>query len=124
MVHWLTRWLPVAALALTLLASLDPLEGFPGVLIGGVLTVMASLQAQGARLRLAVTGLILAVMGCAAMVALSVAGGVGGATGRSTWWLLTVTPYPVGVILFVAADILILRARALQQSGRARWPRP
>lgn len=114
MLHWLTRWLPVAALALTLLAVLDPLEGFPIVLIGGVLTVMAALQAQGFKLRLAATGLVLAVLGCAAMVFLSTMGGVGGGTGRSVWWLLVVAPYPAGVILFVVADLLILRARARQ----------
>jgi hypothetical protein len=46
------------------------------------------------------------------MVALSMAGGVGGGTGRSPWWLLVIAPYPVGVVLFIAADVLILRERS------------
>lgn len=107
----LSRWLPIAALALTLLAALDPLEGFPVILIGGVLTVMAAIQERSPRLRLAVTGLCLAAIGCAAMVALSVAGGVGPVAGRSWWWLIVLAPYPAGVVLFLVADILILRAR-------------
>lgn len=109
---FVSRWLPIAALALTLLAAIDPLEGFPIVLIGGVLTVMAAIQDHSPRLRLAVWGVALAAVGCADMVGLSMTGGVGGATGRSSWWLATIAPYPVGVVLFVAADILILRARA------------
>jgi hypothetical protein len=109
---WLSRWLPVAALAVTLVAVLDPLEGFPIVLIGGVLAVMAALQDQSPWLRIAVIGLVVACLGCAAMVALSSAGGVGGPTGHSRWWLLAIVPYPVGVVLFVAADVMVLRGRS------------
>jgi hypothetical protein len=109
---FLSRWLPLGAVILTLAGALDPLEGFPIVLIGGVLTLMAALQAQGRNLRLAIWGLGLAATGSAAMVALSLAGGVGPAAGRSEWWLAVVAPYPVGVALFLAADILILRARS------------
>ena len=115
----LSRWLPIGALGLTLLALLDPLEGFPLVLAGGVLTTMAALQARSRWLRLSGGGLVLAVVGCAAMVGLSMAGGVGGASGRSSWWLLTIAPYPVGVLLFVAADLLILRARVQAERGDA-----
>lgn len=111
---WVSRWLPVAALTVTLIAVIDPLEGFPIVLMGGVLTVMAALQERSPWLRLALAGLVIAALGCAAMIALSMAGGVGEVPGRSRWWLLALTPYPVGVVLFIAADVLILRARSLR----------
>lgn len=110
MVIWLKRWLPAVALAVTLLALLEPLEGFPLVLSGGVLTTMAALQ-RGTHLRLATWGLGLGVLGCVAMVGLSLRGGVGGATGRSLWWLFLIAPYPAGMVLVVAADVLMLRGR-------------
>jgi hypothetical protein len=97
---WIRRWLPVAALALTLLAVLDPLEGFPLVLMGGVLTAMAAIQDHSRWRKLAVWGVGLAALGCAEMVGLSFMGGVGGTTGRSMWWLLVLLPYPIGVLMF------------------------
>ena len=114
MVFWFRRWLPVAALVITLLAAIDPLEGFPVVLIGGVLIVMAAVQEGRVRVKLAAWGLVLAILGCAAMVGLSMLGGVGGDSGRSLWWLMAVLPYPIGVLLFVTADLLILRARSVK----------
>ena len=112
---WIRRWLPIAGLAVTFLAVLDPLEGFPFVLIGGVLTVMAAIQEQSPRLPLAIWGLAIAAVGCAALIGLSLAGGVGPAAGRSWWWLVVLAPYPTGVVLFVAANVLLLRERG--QSG-------
>lgn len=108
---WVTRWLPIAVIGMTLLASLDPLEGFPLVLIGGVLALMAAIQSRSPHTRLIAWGLGLAVVGCAAMVGLSAIGGVGADTGRPLWWLVVVAPYPVGVLLYLAGAVLVLRAR-------------
>lgn len=108
---WFTRWLPIAAAGVTLLALLDPLEGFPLVLVGGVLAVMAAIQGRSRFTRLVVLGLVLAVVGVAAMLALSAWGGVGGDTGRSIWWLLAALPYPIGVLMYFVGTMLILRGR-------------
>jgi hypothetical protein len=108
---WLSRWLPIGALTMTLLGLVDPLEGFPVVLIGGALAVMAAIQCRSAYTRLVMWGFGLAAAGCAAMVTLSLAGGVGATTGRSLWWLITVVPYPVGVVVLIVGDVLMLRAR-------------
>lgn len=110
-VSWISRWLPIAALAVTFLAAIDPLEGFPVVLIGGVLAVMAAIQHRSPYTRVVIAGLGVAAVGCAAMVALSAMGGVGEVTGRSRWWLLVIAPYPVGVLMYVIATIFILRER-------------
>lgn len=108
---WISRWLPIAAVGFTLMGLLDPLEGFPIVLIGGVLSVMSAIQTQSRHFRVIAAGLACAVGGCAAMFGLSWFGGVGAATGRSPWWLLLVAPYPVGVLLYLVGTVLILRAR-------------
>lgn len=118
--EWFTRWLPIAALGATLLGLLDPLEGFPVILIGGVLTVMAALQDQSRHTRLATWGLGLEAAGACAMVVLSLVGGVGAATGRSLWWLSFVAPYPVGIVLSLVAGVVILRERSRVRSEGSR----
>jgi hypothetical protein len=95
-------------------------RGFPVVLIGGVLTVMAAIQEQTRHTRLAHWGLGLEALGACAMVVLSLVGGVGAATGRSIWWLLFVAPYPVGILLSLVAGVLILRERSRARSERSR----
>jgi hypothetical protein len=117
-IGWSSRWLPVIGLAVTLLAAIDPLEGFPVVLLGGVLLVMTAVQEKSAHTRLIVAGLVVAALGCAVMVVLSLMGGVGGGTGRSLWWLAFVAPYPIGVIAFVVGAVLMLRARRAGDSAR------
>ena len=42
---------------------------------------------------------VLTAVGIGAMFGLSAVGGVGGSSGHSAWWLLTVVPYPVGWIM-------------------------
>jgi hypothetical protein len=104
--------LVVCGLVAILIACVDPLEGFPLVLGGGLLLVIATHRAVRARLRLAVWGLALAVVGCVGMLVLSALGGVGGTTGRSPVWFLLAAPYPVGALLLLAAGFLSLgRAR-------------
>jgi hypothetical protein len=115
---WASRWMPIAGLTVTLLALLDPLEGFPIVLLGGVLILMAALQDRSRHTRMVGAGLGLATLGCATMVVLSVVGGVGGATGRSLWWLATVAPYPIGVLMFVVGGVRGLRERAVRAHVR------
>lgn len=111
---WLSRWLPISALAVTLLAALDPLEGFPLVLMGGVLAVMAAIQNRSAYTQLVIIGFLTASIGCAAMVVLSAVGGVGEIPGRSRWWLGVIAPYPIGVVLYVISTVFILRERTEQ----------
>jgi hypothetical protein len=41
----------------------------------------------------------LTALGVTALIVLSLLGGVGGDTWRSTWWLLFALPYPVGWIM-------------------------
>jgi len=38
----------------------------------------------------------------------SLFGGVGGDTGRSTWWLLTALPYPVGWVMSLLGAVRLL----------------
>jgi hypothetical protein len=112
--EWLSRWLPIAALGVTLLGLVDPLEGFPVVLMGGVLTLMAAIQTRSHHTRLVRSGVALAAVGAAAMVAISMTGGAGGNSGRSVWWLASLAPYPIGVVLCVVGGVLILRERSLE----------
>lgn len=90
-----TRWLTHLGGAALLAGAIDPLEGSIVCLLGaGLLAVAAPL-----RRRLTVLGMLTA--GVAALWILSAAGGIGGPSGRSAWWALTLLPYPAGWALAV-----------------------
>ncbi len=102
-----SRGLSIAGLVLLLVGLIDPLEGFPVVLAGGVLAVIAARMATSRWLRLVAWGLGLAAVGSAAMVVLSWLGGIGGARGLPMVWGLVVLPYPVGLLLVLIAAVLL-----------------
>lgn len=80
------------------IGAIDPLEGSLLILPG------SGLLALGARLGLAerravackVWAFILIAIGVGAMWGLSVVGGFGGTSGRSSWWGLMMLPYLIG----------------------------
>jgi len=53
-------------------------------------------------------------IGVAALVVLSLLGGVGGRSGRSMVWLLAVVPYPLGAIATLILSMRMLRDPALR----------
>jgi len=93
-------------LAMMLVAFLDPLEGFPLVLIGGTLAVIAVRLAASRWFRLLVWALALAIVGCAAMLLLTAPGGVGGSSRVPAVWVLIVLPYPIGGLLLLVGNTL------------------
>ena len=104
--------LVACGLVAILVGCIDPLEGFPLILAGGLLIVIATHRAVRARFQLALAGLVLAAVGCAGMLVLSALGGVGGTTGLPPIWFVVMAPYPVGALLLLAAGFLSLgRAR-------------
>jgi hypothetical protein len=104
----LSRALGMAGLLALLVGAVDPLEGFPLVLGGGVLAVIAARLARSRWFRPMAWGLGLATGGCAAMVVLSALGGIGGQSELPAAWGLTVLPYPIGGSLLLAGSELLL----------------
>ncbi len=101
------------AYAALLLGALDPLEGSWLVAASaGILAIAGRGSLPPATQRRARLAAILVIAGVAGMWILSALGGVGGATGRSPVWLLTLLPYPAGWLL------------ALWGTGRPRWGAP
>ncbi len=95
----------------------DPLEGFPLVLAGGALAVVSTRLAAASYFRAMAWGLCLAVVGCAVLVALSSIGGIGGSSGRSMAWGLTVIPYPIGALTLLIGSIFSLRQQVRSVRG-------
>ena len=85
----------------------DPLEGFPLILGGGLLAVTAAALAKSRWLRLEAWGFGIAAAGAAAMVVVSMKGGVGGETGLPAAWAIAVLPYPIGALLLLGGTILL-----------------
>jgi hypothetical protein len=105
--RWAKRAL-LLGLILLACAAIDPLEGAP-LLVLGVAMVAGAAFATGNRHRTMLAwafGLTLA--GAAALWTLSAFGGIGGASGHSTWWALALIPFPVGIVGAVVGAILVL----------------
>ena len=118
--HWHRR-LVIAGLTAMLLGAVDPLEGSVVIAAGTLPVVLGTPRGRGGaggsrvsgRVRLA-CGLV--SVGVAALWIMSAFGGVGGATGRSMWWLLLVAPYPVGWLLGIIGAAQRLRECARGQA--------
>jgi Predicted exporters of the RND superfamily len=105
------RGLVIAGLAAIALGTLDPLEGSV-VILGGIalVTIGAFLAHSPLRSRM-YTVLALAVIGVGALWGVSAMGGIGGKSGRSMWWAVTMLPYPVAWVLGIAGAIQLLRRK-------------
>jgi hypothetical protein len=112
--HHERRWsrgLVIAGLAAIALGTLDPLEGSV-VILGGIalVTLGAFLVHSPLRSRM-YTALALAVIGVGALWGFSAVGGIGGNSGRSLWWAVTMLPYPVAWVLGIVGAIQLLRGK-------------
>ena len=108
---------PIGVVAMVV-GAIDPLEGSTIILGGSGLVALGTwLNNQGRSLvvyRVWLFGMI--AFGVLALFVISHLGGVGGKSGHSLWWLLMLSPYPLGWLLgianLVAQGIERLRHRA------------
>jgi len=91
-----SRILVIVGLVAMVVGALDPLEGSIVILAALGLVVIGELLMRS-RHRIALSwSFLLVLLGVAAMWVMSAMGGIGGDTGRSSWWALVLIPYPVG----------------------------
>jgi hypothetical protein len=90
--------LVTAGLIAMLVGAIDPMEGSLLILPGSGLVALGTFLGGGERririYRLAV--FLLITFGVAALIGLTMAGGVGGSSGLSMWWGVLVVPYLIG----------------------------
>jgi len=100
-----------AGLVVMLIGGADPLEGAPLIVAGALIaTLAAAVGHHPAARRLADETLLIGV-GVAILVVWSLVGGFGGSSGRSTWWALTIAPYPVGVLAAIVTAVHTIREK-------------
>ena len=100
--------LVVAGLVAMLLGAADPLEGSLLILPGSGLVALGGLLGKNPQRRLLGWAFLLMAVGVGAMYALSAVGGVGGHSGHSTWWLLTILPYPIGWMMGLGGVLVLV----------------
>jgi glucose-6-phosphate-specific signal transduction histidine kinase len=100
--------LSIIGLLAMIIGALDPLEGAFIILPGSGLIALGAFLSQSHHRRFIYWAFGLTAFGVAALIAMSLLGGVGGDTGRSTWWLLTALPYPVGWIMSLVGAVHLL----------------
>jgi hypothetical protein len=91
--------LVIVGLVVMLLGAFDPLEGSLLILPGSGLVALGSFLGKTPERRLLCWAFVLVAVGVGAMFGLSAVGGIGGQSGHSVWWLLTVLPYPAGWLI-------------------------
>jgi hypothetical protein len=95
-----------------LIGMVDPMEGSVVILAGSFLLAISAFLGKSKRSLIIYISFALIAVGVGMLFFLSSLGGVGGTSGRSIWWLLTVSPYPAGWILGIIGTILMLRDRS------------
>ena len=106
-----SRGLATVGMVGMIISVLDPLEGAIVAFASATLIALGA-QLTHSRFRTPLywsVGLMGA--GIAVMVGFSIAGGVGGETGRPMWWALLMLPYPAGWLLAVIFGVRKLRER-------------
>ena len=112
-----SRVLLIAGLVLMIAGVIDPMEGSIVVLAGGAVAALGAYIGRVARLRAIVAGFVLILAGVSSMFFFSNVGGVGGTSGRSIWWMLTMAPYPVGWVIALVATVSAIRSRRIATAG-------
>ena len=115
---WSRILLTIGGIAM-LVGTLDPLEGSLLILPGSGLVALGMFVGKKDRRTLFywVWAFILIAVGVGAMFVLSAFGGIGGKSGHSMWWGISILPYPVGWLMTFAGAILAL-VRFLKARGR------
>jgi len=103
-----SRILAIVGLVLMLLGVLDPLEGSLVIVLGSGMVLLGAFLGKSRRRTLLLCGFILLAVGVGVLWGMSALGGLGGDTGRSMWWGLTLLPYPVGWVICLVGAILRL----------------
>ena len=102
----LSWFLILIGLIAMFVGAIDPLEGSVIILPGSPLVPLGALAGKVPRRKLIYWAFGLTAFGIATMFVMSAAGGVGGNSGHSRWWLLLFLPYPIGWIIEVIGAIL------------------
>ncbi len=105
-----SRFLLIAGLIFMVAGVIDPLEGSIVVLAGSAIAAAGAYFGHLPRARGVIVAFFVMAIGVAALFGFSAAGGVGGNSGRSIWWIGTMLPYPFGWLAAMAATVLCLRA--------------
>jgi hypothetical protein len=111
------KFLLIAGFIGMLIGMIDPLEGSVVILAGSLLLAISAYLDKSRRSSTLYLSFGMIALGVGMLFFLSSLGGVGGTSGRSWWWLLTVSPYPFGWILGIIGTILMLRDRSKVVKG-------
>jgi hypothetical protein len=103
-----SRALVIVGLIAMLIGAIDPLEGSFVILPATALVALGALVAKSHRRSMLYWSLALVAVGVGVLLVLSWLGGVGGETGRSSWWLLVAAPYPAGWAMGLIGGVLVL----------------
>lgn len=110
----------ILGLLMIIIGTLDPMEGAFIILPGSGLIALGAFIGKSHHRKFVYWAFGLTAFGVAVVIVWSLFGGVGGDTGRSTWWLLTALPYPVGWIMSILGAVRLLTHSFSKSKGKAK----
>lgn len=100
------KWIYIIGIILFFIGVLDPLEGSVIIALGCIFITVALYYRQDSYRKIQLLSTVLILLGATMMFILSALGGIGGTSPYSTWWALSIIPYPLGWLL---SFILLIR---------------
>jgi hypothetical protein len=100
-----------AGLAAMVIGAIDPLEGSVVIVIGSALALLGAWLGKSRHRKTLAWAFGLIALGVGIMFGMSAIGGLGGSTGRSMWWALTILPYPAGWVLGLVGAVKAIREK-------------
>jgi hypothetical protein len=110
----LIRILHIAGVIAMIAGIIDPLEGSVVIAGGSILLAIAMTMSNDRQSRLYLAAAAMIVTGVFFMFYFSYRGGIGGTSGISWWWGLTMAPYPLGWLM----DMILLILRVFVRRRR------
>ncbi|MBN2201882.1 hypothetical protein JW777_08020 [bacterium] len=95
-----------------LIGAIDPLEGSAVIVIGAGLALLGTRLGKSRHWKMPAWGFGLIALGVGILFGMSAIGGIGGSTGRSMWWALTILPYPAGWVVGLVGAVKAIREKS------------
>lgn len=104
-----SRILVAVGLFAMIVGAIDPLEGSVVILAGVPFSAIGAYLGQTRHRKILYWATAMVAIGVAALFTLSAYGGIGGKSGHSWWWAITMVPYPIGWVMGIIGSVSAIK---------------
>jgi hypothetical protein len=112
--NW-TRVVYILGLIALCICAIDPMEGSVGILIGSILVALSSFLAKDRHWKIFMYSALAIIVGVFFLWLFSWFGGIGEKSQYSSWWIITMLPYPAGWLTIITVLIIRIFKKPIQK---------